>query len=465
MNISVEKTVLSSLERTGAHSHIHGLGLDQTLSPRPVVQGGQGMVGQSRARKAAGVILEMINQGDISGKAILLAGQSSTGKTAIAMAMAQALGDDVPFTMLSASEIYSLEMSKTESLVQAFRKSIGVRIKDESEIIEGEVVEIQIDRGVAAGASVGGNGRTGKILMKTTDMETVYDLGAKMIEQLNKYKIMAGDVISIDKESGKITKLGKSFSRARDYDAISGDTQLVACPEGELQQKRVVEHTISLHEIDVINSRTQGYLALFSGETGEIKQEVRDQINAKVAAWKDEGKAEIVFGVLFIDEVHMLDIECFSFLNRALESDLSPIVLMASNRGMCKIKGTDYVSPHGIPVDLLDRLMIVNTKPYDADEIHEIISIRCTEEEVDMTDDAKKTLTDIAAKSSLRYALYLISNAQIVALRRKSSRVEPQDVEKVYALFLDQKRSVEYLQQYEDSYIIGMNSSNRMEIV
>lgn len=41
-----------------------------------------------------------------------------------------------------------MEMSKTESLTQAFRKSIGVRIQEESEMIEGEVVEIQIDRSV-----------------------------------------------------------------------------------------------------------------------------------------------------------------------------------------------------------------------------------------------------------------------------------------------------------------------------
>ena len=38
-----------------------------------------------------------------------------------------------------------------------------------------------------------------------------------------------------------------------------------------------------MHEIDVINSRTQGFLALFSGDTGEIKPEVRDQINSKGA--------------------------------------------------------------------------------------------------------------------------------------------------------------------------------------
>ncbi len=65
--------------------------------------------------------------------------------------------------------------------------------------------------------------------------------------------------------------------------------------------------------------------------------------------------AELVPGVLFIDEVHMLDIECFTFLNRALESTLAPIVILATNRGICTIRGTDMISPHGIPIDMLDR--------------------------------------------------------------------------------------------------------------
>lgn len=40
--------------------------------------------------------------------------------------------------------------------------------------------------------------------------------------------------------------------------------------------------------------------------------------------------------VLFIDEVHMLDMECFSFLNGALESDLSPVLIVATNRGITR---------------------------------------------------------------------------------------------------------------------------------
>lgn len=176
------------------------------------------------------------------------------------MALAQALGSDTPFTAMSGSEIYSLEMSKTEALTQAIRKSIGVRIKyiliiifcfkkylliinyfrEESEIIEGEVVEFQIERPVTGTGS-----KVGKLTMRTTDMETVYDLGNKMIEALLKEKVikikyssflsiikyiiykkvLAGDVITIDVASGKVNKIGRSFTRSRDYDASGPQTR------------------------------------------------------------------------------------------------------------------------------------------------------------------------------------------------------------------------------------------------
>ena len=53
----------------------------------------------------------------------------------------------------------------------------------------------------------------------------------------------------------------------------------------------------------------------------------------------DEGIAELVPGVLFIDEVHMLDIHCFTYLHRALESRIAPIVVFATNRGICTVRG------------------------------------------------------------------------------------------------------------------------------
>jgi RuvB-like protein 2 len=363
------------------------------------------------------------------------------------MGMSQSLGPDVPFTMLASSEIFSLEMSKTEALTQAFRKSIGVRIKEESEMIEGEVVEIQTDRSVTGGT------KQGKLTIKTTDMESVYDMGAKMIDAMTKERVMAGDIVSIDKSSGKISKLGRSYAKSRDYDAMGVDTKFLQCPDGDLQKRKETVHTVSLHEIDVINSRTQGFLALFSGDTGEIRSEVRDQINTKVAEWKEEGKAEIVPGVLFIDEVHMLDIECFSYINRALEDELAPIVIMASNRGNSRIRGTSYLSPHGLPLDFLDRVVIVSTHAYQKDEIQQILSIRAQEEEVDVTPDALALLTKIGQEAGLRYASNLITTSQLIMAKRKAKQVSIEDVQRSFQLFYDSARSIKFVAEFEKRLI------------
>ena len=418
------------------------------------------MVGQQAARKAMGVVFRMIQEGKIAGRAILLAGKPGTGKTAIAMGLAQALGEDTPFTTIAGSEIFSLEMSKTEALTQAFRRSIGVRIMEETEIIEGEVVEIQVDEPTVKAE------KTGRLTLCTTEMETVYDLGTKMIEALQKEKVSAGDVITIDKASGKISKLGRSFTRSRDYDAMGPQTRFVQCPEGELQKRKEVVHTVSLHEIDVINSRQQGFLALFAGDTGEIKAEVREQIDMKVAEWREEGKATIVPGVLFVDEVHMLDIECFSWLNRALESDLAPVLIIATNRGFAKIRGTSYKSPHGIPIDLLDRLMIIPTVPYSEAEVRRILEIRGEEEDVEMSNDSLDLLTKIGMETSLRYAIQMITVASLCCQKRKGTEVGIEDIKRVYSLFVDVKRSTQFLMEYQKDFMFNSLSnkgSNPME--
>nr|BAM19222.1 reptin [Papilio polytes] len=186
---------ITRIERIGAHSHIRGLGLDDSLEPRAV---SQGMVGQKMARKAAGVILQMIREGKIAGRAVLLAGQPGTGKTAIAMGLAQALGPDTPFTSMAGSEIYSLEMSKTEALTQAIRKSIGIRIKEESEIIEGEVVEVVIERAVGTGGA-----RVGRLTLKTTDMETTTPYSQQELKEILNIRCeeedcqMSGDALTV----------------------------------------------------------------------------------------------------------------------------------------------------------------------------------------------------------------------------------------------------------------------------
>jgi RuvB-like protein 2 len=45
-----------------------------------------------------------------------------------------------------------------------------------------------------------------------------------------KEKVTAGDVVTIDKATGRVTKLGRSFARSKDYDAMGPAVRFVQCP-------------------------------------------------------------------------------------------------------------------------------------------------------------------------------------------------------------------------------------------
>jgi len=124
------------LQRVAAHTHIKGLGLNDDGTAQTVAAG---LVGQTKAREAAGVVVELIRSKKMAGKALLLAGAPGTGKTALSLAIAQELGTKVPFCPMVGSEVYSAEVKKTEVLMANFRRAIGLRIREVKEVYEGEV--------------------------------------------------------------------------------------------------------------------------------------------------------------------------------------------------------------------------------------------------------------------------------------------------------------------------------------
>ena len=72
-----------------------------------------------------------------------------------------------------------------------------------------------------------------------------------------------------------------------------------------------------------------------------------------------------------------------------------------------------------LPPSLLDRTLIVPTTEYSKDELLQILKIRCEEEDVEMTDEALTVLTNMAKTTSLRYAIQLITVANLVCRKRK----------------------------------------------
>jgi len=216
----------------------------------------------------------------------------------------------------------------------------------------------------------------------------------------------------------------------------------------------------------------------------KISDKLRIEINTVVNKYIEQGIAELIPGVLFIDEVHMLDIECFTYLHRALESAIAPIVVFATNRGKCLIRHVIFISanvtiiyiilsfekkikfylqyfrgtedvfaPHGIPLDLLDRLLVIRTLPYSKPEMEQIIAIRANTENLALDEEALKTLSDIGTRATLRYAVQLLTPAALTAKVCGRSAVTKDDVGEVNGLFLDAKSSAKILSQQQDKFM------------
>ncbi|XP_060078493.1 ruvB-like 1 [Ylistrum balloti] len=443
-------------QRIASHSHIKGLGLDENGY---AIQSAAGLVGQELAREAAGVVVELIKTKKMAGRAVLLAGPPGTGKTAIALAIAQELGTKVPFCPMVGSEVYSTEIKKTEVLMENFRRAIGLRIKETKEVYEGEVTELTP---VETENPMGGYGKTVShvvIGLKTAKGTKQLKLDPSIYESLQKEKVEVGDVIYIEANSGAVKRQGRSDSYATEYDLEA--EEYVPLPKGDVHKKKEVIQDVTLHDLDCANARPQGGQDIMSmmgqlmkPKKTEITDKLRKEINKVVNKYIDQGIAELVPGVLFVDEVHMLDIECFTYLHRALESTIAPIVIFATNRGKCTIRGTeDIVSPHGVPLDLLDRVMIVRTLPYSQEEMVQILKIRAQTEGIQIEEPSLQMLGQVGTQTTLRYSVQLLTPTNLLSRINGKDAIGKEEIEEISKLFYDAKSSAKILAEQQDKFM------------
>ncbi|KAJ0086699.1 hypothetical protein Patl1_06812 [Pistacia atlantica] len=280
-----------------SHTHIKGLGLEPNGT---AISLAAGFVGQVAAREAAGLF------------------------------------------HFVGSEVYSSEVKKTEVLMENFRRAIGLRIKENEEVYEGEVTELSPEETESVTGGCGKSISHVIIGLKTVKGTKQLKLEPSIYDALIKEKVAVGDVIYIEANSGAVKRVGRSDAFAAEFDLEA--EEYVPLPKGEVHKKKEIDQDVTLHYLDAANARPQGGQDILSlmGKMmklrkTEITEKLHQEINKVVNQYVDEGVAELVPGVLFIHEVHMLDMECFSYLIRALERSLSPIVILATNRGIYNV--------------------------------------------------------------------------------------------------------------------------------
>jgi len=387
-----------------------------------------------------------------------LAGPPGTGKTAIAVAVSRELGENVPFIQMSGSEIYSAERKKTEVLIEAIRKCIGVEVHEMRKVYEGELTHVDIKTAPHPYNPYQKVPESVHLTLRTKDEEKSIEAGASIAQQIIQEGISEGHVVQIDAETGRVVNLGLSLesTKGKTYDVDT--TRKIPLPNGKVLKEKEFVYTLTLNDLDELNARQRsgGLFSMFFGgsESKEMDTEVRMAVDQQVKEWVDSGKAFIHPGVLFIDDSHLLDLEAFSFMGRALESELVPITILATNRGVARIRGTDVKSPLGFPIDLIDRSVIIATQQYDVEGVKEILRIRSDEEKIKLDNEALEKLAEVGAKSSLRYAVQLLSLAAQNAKAAKKAKVTVEDVQRVDDLFMDIGEAAEYLRKYEERMMV-----------
>ena len=134
--------------------------------------------------------------------------------------------------------------------------------------------------------------------------------------------------------------MGRSDAYASSYD-LESETY-VPLPKGDVHKRKELVQDVTLGDLDSANARPQGGQDIMSvmgslvksGRT-EVTDKLRREVNKVVKGYVDQGVAEVVPGVVFIDEVSS---SLHNYLIRAKRSN--------SHRSTCLISNVSPISMH-----------------------------------------------------------------------------------------------------------------------
>jgi RuvB-like protein 1 (pontin 52) len=192
--------------------------------------------------------------------------------------------------------------------MENFRRAIGLRVQERKEVYEGEVTELTPEE---SENPLGAYGRTIShllITLRSSRGTKKLRLDPSIYEAIQKERVRLGDVIYIEANTGAVKRVGRSDAFSTEFDLEA--EEYVPVPKGEVHKKKDIVQDVTLHDLDVANARPQGGQDVMSmmgqlmkPRKTEITEKLRGEINKVVNKYIDQGIAELVPGVLFIDEV------------------------------------------------------------------------------------------------------------------------------------------------------------------
>jgi RuvB-like protein 1 (pontin 52) len=175
--------------------------------------------------------------------------------------------------------------------------SLGLRIKETKEVYEGEVTELTP---AETENPLSGYGKTIShviVGLKTAKGTKQLRLDPTIYESLQKERVVIGDVIYIEANTGAVKRVGRSDAYATEFDLEA--EEYVPVPKGDVHKRKEIVQDVTQGGQDIMSVMGQ----LVKGGRTEITDKLRREINKVVDRYIEQGVAELVPGVLFIDEV------------------------------------------------------------------------------------------------------------------------------------------------------------------
>lgn len=291
-----------------------------------------------------------------NGLPVLLYGPAGSGKSALLAVLERDTGERV--VRVCADEV---ERGGSEYVRKAMRRAYTVRLQEQLRIVEGEVLSIGED----------------KITLKTVDMESVFDIGTRIRQDMVREQVSVGDVIRVYKDAGFVTRIGRSRTKALER---TGPLQRhVDAIEGECCRTEDTVSELSLDELDMLNSRECGEKLLYTGIMAN--ETVQREVDRKVGRWLQEGKGSAMKGVLVICNADRLSEKLLSYiLGSKGHQPFRPLIVLEGESFAARLRDSLLSIRMGIPEQealagiLMSRASYLSLSP-DADALELLVSL------------------------------------------------------------------------------------------